>query len=215
MNLLVDLDGTITEPARGILASVRHALEAVGVPAAQGAVGSWIIGPPLRTMFPNMGVPPDRVEEAIGHYRLRYVEGGGMFECDLIPGIGEALLDLKGRGHRLFVATSKPHVYARMVIGHFGLADLFDAVHGAELDGRNDAKKDVIASILTTHGVAAADCIMIGDTAYDVEGARHHAIPTIGVTWGHGGEKLAEAKPAAIIKQAQQLPGAVADLARQ
>lgn len=214
MNLLVDLDGTITDPAPGILASIRHALQGVGVFAPPVEDLHWVIGPPLRATFPSLGVPAGRVEEAIGLYRQRYVDGGGMYECALIPGIAEALRSLEAAGHRLFVATSKPHVYAKPIITHFGLADLFTGVHGAELDGSIDSKADVIASILSRHAIAPASCIMIGDTPYDVEGARAHGIPTIGVSWGHGGERLAQSGPARIAQRAEELVTAVTELDR-
>jgi phosphoglycolate phosphatase len=28
--------------------------------------------------------------------------------------------------------------------------------------------------------------VMVGDTAYDVIGAKHHGIETVGVSWGYG-----------------------------
>lgn len=210
-NLLVDLDGTITDPEEGILGSVQHALRGVGIEPPPRKTLHWVIGPPLRFAFPELGVPSKRLDDAIRIYRERYANGG-MFEAALIDGIGEALRTLQGQGMRLYVATSKPHVYARPIIAHFGLADVFVGVHGAELDGRNDAKRDVIASILNTHNIAPETCIMIGDTAFDVEGARAHGIPTIGVSWGHGGERLAAAGPAVLIDRADELSGAVARL---
>lgn len=210
MNLLVDLDGTITDPARGMLTAMRQGMAAIGLPAP--ADMGWMIGPPLRQSFMSLGATPDDAERALAVYRQSY-GAGGMYEADLIGGMEAALRVLKGQGHRLFVATSKPHVYARPIIAHFGLADVFEAVHGAELDGRNDLKHEVIADILATHHLAAKDCIMIGDTRFDVEGARHHAIPCIGVIWGHGGERLAAAGPAALVARADELVAAVHRLA--
>lgn len=211
MNLLIDLDGTITDPEPGILASVRHALDRMGIAVPQEPM-TWVIGPPLRLSFPKLGVPADQVETAVALYRQRYA-GGALFDCTLYEGIAQALRGLKGEGHRLFVATSKAHVYARQLIAHFGLDDIFDGVHGSELDGRNDAKKDVIAQILATHALAGGDCIMVGDTPFDVEGAHHHAIPTIGVRWGHGGDRLVAARPAALVDAPADLSAAVAVLA--
>lgn len=213
MNLLVDLDGTITDPAPGILTSVRFALQGVGVAPPSADSLHWVIGPPLRVTFPQLGVAPADVERAVGLYRERYVTRGGMYEAALIPGIGEALRALARDGHRLYVATSKPHVYATPIIAHFGLADVFDAIHGAELDGSIDSKADVIASILSRHAIAPQTCIMIGDTPFDVEGARRHGIPTIGVSWGHGGERLAASGPALIVASTEELPAAVESLA--
>lgn len=209
MNLLVDLDGTITEPSRGMFSAMRAGFVAIGLQPPADL--RWMIGPPLRQSLMHLGASAEAAEQAIAVYRKHY-GAGGMFEADLIDGIEDALRALKGQGHRLFVATSKPHVYARPIIAHFGLSDVFDAVHGAELDGRNDQKHEVIADILATHGLAAETCLMIGDTRFDVLGARHHAIPCIGVSWGHGGAALAEANPAIIIANAAELPAAVARL---
>lgn len=213
MNLLVDLDGTITDPASGIIGSVQYALRTLGanVPAHKDL--EWIIGPPLRVVFPKCGIASDQVERAVELYRENYT-AGGMYDATLHDGLEAALRMLKIAGHRLFVATSKPHSFARPIIAHFGLADVFEAVHGAELDGRNDAKRDLIAHILKTHGLQAADCLMVGDTPYDVEGARANGIRTIGVTWGYGADQLAESQPAAIISHPSELPGAVDSLAR-
>ncbi|MCA0423129.1 MAG: HAD hydrolase-like protein [Proteobacteria bacterium] len=209
MNLLVDLDGTITDPARGMLTAMRQGMAAVGLKAPDDM--RWMIGPPLRQSLASLGATPEGAERALAVYREHY-RAGGMYEADLIEGMDAVLRHLKGQGHRLFVATSKPHVYARPIIAHFGLTDVFEAVHGSELDGRNDHKHEVIADILTTHDLAADDCIMIGDTRFDVDGARHHGIPCIGVDWGHGGELLAASGPAIIVTQARDLAGAVARL---
>jgi phosphoglycolate phosphatase len=53
---------------------------------------------------------------------------------------------------------------------------------------------------------------MIGDTPFDVEGAREHGIPTIGVTWGHGADRLSASNPAVMIDRAEDLPAAVGRL---
>src|SRR5208337_3100342 len=52
--LLVDLDGTLTNPAEGIVGSFRFALAVMGRPAPPEADLGWIIGPPLRRTFADM-----------------------------------------------------------------------------------------------------------------------------------------------------------------
>ncbi|MGL4325771.1 MAG: HAD hydrolase-like protein [Beijerinckiaceae bacterium] len=212
-HLLVDLDGTITDPARGIIGSAQFALKTLGLPVPALKDMEWIIGPPLRIVFPKLGVAAPDVEKAVALYRDNY-NAGAMFDASIHEGLEAALRSLKIIGHRLFVATSKPHPFARRIIAHFGLADIFEAIHGAELDGRNDSKRDLIAHILKTHGLKAADCLMVGDTPYDVEGARANGIRTIGVTWGFGAEALAASDPAAIITSADDLLAAVETLGR-
>lgn len=212
-HLLIDLDGTITDPAAGIIGSVQGALRTLGANVPAHKDMEWIIGPPLRVVFPKLGIPPEQVERAVALYR-EYYDAGALFDASIHDGIEAAMRMLKIRGHRLFICTSKAHPFARRIMQHFGLADMFDEIHGAELDGRNDAKRDLIAHILKTHNLKAADCLMVGDTPYDVEGARANGIRTIGVTWGYGADRLAAAEPALIISHASELPGAVDRLGR-
>ena len=61
----------------------------------------------------------------------------------------------------------------------------FDRICGASLDLSRNSKEDVIAYLLQQTG-KCADIVMVGDTKYDVIGAKHHGIPTIGVSWGYG-----------------------------
>ena len=61
--------------------------------------------------FIQFGVPADRTQEAIDVFRSRYLVTG-KFENTPYPGIRELLETLRQRGHRLFVATSKPETTA-------------------------------------------------------------------------------------------------------
>ncbi len=204
---LVDLDGTITDPKPGIIGAFRHALSEMGLPAPPMEALLWVIGPPLRHSFPDVGVAPDRVEEALAHYRAFY-RAGAMFDAPVYAGMPEALSAMRAAGITLIVATSKPHVMARPILAHFGLDTHFHAIHGAELDGRNDDKGDLLAHILAEEGVDPARAVMIGDRKFDILAAKRHAIPSIGVTWGYGGAtELTEAG-------ATQLCAAPGDLAR-
>ena len=184
--LLVDLDGTLTDPASGIVGSFRHALEALGRPAPPAAELSWIIGPPLRRSFAELLGGPERAEEALALYRARY-GATGLFEASVYAGAAESLAAMRAGGARLFLCTSKPVVYARRILDRFALTRHFDAVHGAELDGRREDKGDLIAHILAEERLKPEDCAMWGDRKHDVIGAARHGIPTLGALWGYGG----------------------------
>ena len=68
---------------------------------------------------------------------------------------------------------------------YFDLAKYFEIIAGATLDRSRLEKSDVIAYLFRQAG-NAGNCIMVGDTVFDVEGATAHNIPTIGVAWGYG-----------------------------
>jgi phosphoglycolate phosphatase len=193
MDILIDLDGTLVDPTSGLIGSVQYALGRLGhaVPPAEELL--WLIGPPFRVSFPNLLGSADRVEEAIGYYRESYVNGG-MYDAIVYDGMPDALAALRAAGHRLIVATAKPHRYARPIVEHFGLAAHFHAVHGPEIDGTNDHKADLVAHILRHEGIEPRAALMIGDREFDVTAAARNGMRAVGVKWGYGSvEELAGA----------------------
>jgi phosphoglycolate phosphatase len=125
------------------------------------------------------------VERALALYRERFADVG-LFENAVYDGIVDSLHALSARGARLFVATSKPRVYAERIVRHFALDTHFAAVHGCELDGTREDKRDLLAHLLPHHGIAPADAVMIGDRGADMIAARHHGVHALGVLWGYG-----------------------------
>lgn len=182
--ILFDLDGTLTDSGEGIINCAWLALKHFGLPLPDKETMRVFVGPPLRDSFLRFGVPEDGVETAIEIYRSRYVPTG-MFENTPYPGIKSMLAALKETGHKLLVATSKPEGMATAILEKFQLAPYFDLICGASMDNTRDSKDRVIAYLLEKTG-GADDYIMVGDTAFDVEGAAVNGIPTIGVSWGYG-----------------------------
>ena len=179
-----DLDGTLTDSGEGIINCAILALEHFGLPIPSREALRVFVGPPLDQSFINHGVPADKTGEAIRVYRSRYTTVG-KFENFPYPGVEELLQKLKNEGCRLFVATSKPEGMSVEILEKFGLAHYFEKICGATLDGSRSHKADVIAYLLgQVDGVE--NVVMVGDTAFDVIGAKAHGIPTIGVSWGYG-----------------------------
>ena len=214
MDILVDLDGTLVDPKPGLIGSVQYALDKLGHPVPPAEELLWMIGPPFRVSFPKLLGSADRTEEAIAHYRECYLNGG-MYDAIVYDGIPAALGALSAAGCRLFVATAKPHYYARPILERFDLARHFAGIHGPELDGTNDHKHDLIAHIIVQHGVAPETAIMIGDREFDVTAAARNGIPTVGVTWGYGSrEELETAGASALCHAPANLASAVIELMR-
>ena len=208
---LVDLDGTLTDPAIGILGGFEYALRRLGAPVPDRASLSWVIGPPLRQAFPRLlpDPAPANVEAAVAAYR-EYYGGVGILEATVYAGIPEALEALRGSGYRLHLCTVKPRVFAAPVVKHFGLAGYFDGIYGSELDGRFDDKADLMAHIVDEQALAPAGVVMIGDRDLDIVAARSNGIAGIGVTWGYGSaDELSAAGAAQLCKAPPDLPTAV------
>ena len=183
-SVFFDLDGTLTDSGEGIINCATLALEHFGLPVPSREEMGVFVGPPLDKTFIQFGVPEEKAQEAIDVFRGRYLVVG-KFENTPYPGIHGLLNALKQQGHRLFVATSKPESTAVEILHKFELAQYFEIICGATLDGTRSHKADVIAYLLNKIG-AQEHTLMVGDTEFDVLGAAAHGIPTIGVAWGYG-----------------------------
>lgn len=182
--ILFDLDGTLTDSGEGIINCVIYALEKFGLPVPPRENLRYFVGPPLHESFVKQGVPADRAEEAVAVYRERYVPTG-MFENSPYPGVREMLEALKAAGHTLYVASSKPEWMCVKILEHFDLAKYFAMICGATMDTSRTNKEAVIEYLIQENG-RADNMVMVGDTKFDVLGAKSHGIPCIGVSWGYG-----------------------------
>ena len=202
--ILFDLDGTLTDSGEGIINCAILALNHFGLPVPDRETLRVFVGPPLDETFMKFGVPADKTDEAIRVYRSRYTTVG-KFENVPYPGIEELLQKLTENGHKLYVATSKPEGMSIEILEKFGLAKYFTLICGATLDGSRSKKADIISYLLEKAG-GAENAIMVGDTAYDVIGAKAHGMPAIGVSWGYGEVKdMEEAGAAAIAHTMDEL----------
>ena len=182
--ILFDLDGTLTDSGEGIINCAILALEHFGLPVPSREELRVFVGPPLHETFVRYGVPADKADEAVAVYRSRYIPIG-KYENTPYPRIRDLLETLSSHGHRLYVATSKPESMSKDILEHFDLAKYFTRICGASMDSSRSSKEAVIAYLLAESG-EKENMIMVGDTKFDILGAKHHGIPAIGVSWGYG-----------------------------
>ncbi len=200
--ILFDLDGTLTDSGEGIINCAILALEHFGCPIPSREAMRVFVGPPLAQSFIDHGVPADQAEEAIRIYRSRYIPIG-KYENTPYPGIRELLEALRDQGHTLYVATSKPEGMSVDILEHFGLANYFHRICGASMDTSRSSKEAVIAYLIQQNG-RADNMVMVGDTKFDILGAKAHGIPAIGVSWGYGSAEDMEAAGAAAIAHSME-----------
>ena len=193
--ILFDLDGTLTDPAEGITNSVMYALKQYGIEENDRTKLYSFIGPPLVDSFmEKYGFSEEKAREATAYFR-EYFREKGIFENVPYEGMTECLASLKQRGRTLILATSKPEVFAKMILERFGFAPYFDYVFGASMDETRTRKDEVIAYALSGAGIEdPSDCVMVGDRKHDVLGALANGMDAVGVLFGYGSrEELTEA----------------------
>ena len=207
-NILIDLDGTLTDPKVGITTSARYGLNKIGHPIADDVNIDWIIGPPLKASLAkilNVDVHDVLAEQALMGYRERFAVTG-LYENHVFAQVAETLKALQQQGYRLFLATAKPEVYAKQILEHFDLLQYFEYPYGSELNGERTNKGDLIEYILKKEQLDSAECLMVGDREHDIFGARRHGIETIAVEYGYGSSaELDAAEPKARIQQFSEI----------
>ncbi|HEL1809153.1 TPA: HAD family hydrolase [Streptococcus suis] len=202
--ILFDLDGTLTDSGQGILNSVAYALEKMGIEEPDTANLNRFIGPPLYESFSRFyQLSPEDTQSAVDAFRI-YFKEKGMFENQLYPGIIPLLEELRTAGKTLVIATSKPEIFAKQILEHFGIAHYFDVIAGASLDSSRISKADVIGYAINQLEAFPKHAVMIGDREHDIEGARMHQLPAIGVLYGYGNKQEFEKAGATMIVETIQ-----------
>ena len=185
-NVLFDLDGTLTDPREGITRSIQYGLSKMGIDEPDLTQLEHFIGPPLLQAFmATYGFDEAKAWEAMGFYRERFAVTG-LYENEVFEGVTPLLETLVGQGRQLFIATSKPQVYAREIARHFDFAKHFKVIYGSELDGTRTNKVELIRHLMAEQGLNPAHTLMIGDRKHDLIGARDNGLDAAAVGYGFG-----------------------------
>ena len=194
-SVLFDLDGTLTDSFEAITSSFEYALKQKGIePIADPAVRRSYIGPALITSYMKYyNLSREEADELVEIYREVY-RGGNMFLVKVYEGIPRLLEKLKACGIRLFVATSKPAEFANAILEKVGLAGYFEKIQAPDFKTGEGSKSNLINAIVNEFGLNPKECLMVGDTYYDIEGGILSGVDTLGVTYGfHGGDDFEKA----------------------
>ena len=191
-----DLDGTLTDPKRGLTSAFAYGLKKIGIEIKDKESLKKFIGPPLRESFRDeYGLSEEAADDALMLFR-EFFGVYGWWDNELYDGIHDLLSSLKSAGKKIVLATSKPEVYSSKILKLFGLTEYFDFCEGASFDSSREKKCDVLDYALANAGVRTAaekaGAVLVGDTRFDIEGARICGVDSIGVTYGYGSaEELA------------------------
>lgn len=184
--VILDLDGTITESAPGIMRSAAYALEKMGRPVPGEDVLRHFVGPPLVDSFIRYcGLTEAEAMEAIEIYRERHTVLGWK-EARVYTGIAPMLIALKRAGAYIALASSKPLPLCKETLAYFGLLPLFDKLSAPPYSATKADKEQLILDALPARFERAC---MIGDRRFDMDGARRSGVTAIGAGYGYGSEE--------------------------
>ncbi len=181
--VLFDLDGTLLDSIRLIIDSYHHALRVNGVPARSD--DDWLagIGTPLRVQFRDWAHEPALFDGLISAYRDHNLSHHDRM-VRAYPGAVELVRDLRGRGRRTGLVTSKQRPGAERGLRFLGLADAMDVLIAAEDVANPKPHPEPVLLALERLGVEPAEAIYVGDSVHDMESGRGAGVRTAAALWG-------------------------------
>lgn len=189
--VIFDFDGTVVDTGEGIIKSLQYSFEQMGRKIPDMSDLKKFIGPPVYYSYTHFyGVSEDEVEAYIKKYRERY-KIKGIYECALYDGMVELLRELKSRGVKLGIASSKPEHLIYSVADYLKITELFDAIAGVKSDNsRHSSKKDIILEAMEMLGADKKEkVLMVGDRCFDIDGAAGAEVKSCGALWGYGNKE--------------------------
>ena len=202
--ILFDLDGTLTDPAEGIIKSIKYSLSKLEIKDYDESILTQFIGAPLAKAYAKyFGFDEDKAKYAVTLYR-EYFNQTGIFENYIYDGIPELLEKLFNDGYTLAVATLKPTEAAKRILEHFGLAKYFTIIAGSDPNKTSEGKADIISNAIEMLSIEDKTlAVMVGDREHDMLGATQNGIDSIGVLYGYGSiEELSKAGAKMLAKTA-------------
>lgn len=200
---LFDVDGTLVYSADDICGAIQQVLVNRGRDEVEQAFLQRYIGRHLLDLFLDLGFERECIDQMIADYRQIYLARKHS-STSVIPGVPEMLAGLGGRKS---TATTKGSVTTRAVLEQFGLVQYFDHVQGT--DGfPAKPEPDVLLKSIAVFGVAASDCLLVGDAPADMEAGRRAGVATCAVRYGYGDPaELAKFEPDYWIDDPRELMG--------
>lgn len=181
--ILFDLDGTLLDTRIGVKKAVERTISQLDLSSLSEEVLNTFVGPPMQYSFEkHYNMDSDNALRAANLFRENYNKYS-LFDALIYPGVMQLLDNLKTVGCQVVVATNKSHENAEKILQHFGILDKCDFMMGSDLQGKLK-KKDIILECVKRVKTSPEECVYIGDSAFDSEGAEANGIDFIAVTYG-------------------------------
>ncbi len=180
---IFDMDGTLVDSSRTIANSINHVRKNLNLGSMEQSVIIEKINDttinPAEYFYGHTNFKPDHEKWFSEYYSQNHEK-----EIRLYDGIYEMLLELKGRGAKLAVATNAYRVSALESLGYLNLRELFDVIVCADDVRKAKPYPDMLYHTLTELDITNTESIFIGDGPRDEDAAEAAYMDYIMVDWG-------------------------------
>ncbi len=185
-DILFDLDGTLVDTSTGIFNAIIYSVNKSGKPLVKSNELKTSLNRPLSDFFINTcGIKKNNLTIALHHF-WEYFSKKGFYESSLYPGIRGLLEGLRKKSNRVILTTEKPEPIGVNILKYLDIERYFCHIKGNLPSKTQLDKTMIIQSTITNLRLDKKKCIMVGDCADDIMGAKENKIKSIGVTYGYG-----------------------------
>ena len=208
--LVFDLDGTLIDSAPDLHRCLNTVLAEQGRAGVSLADIRAMVGDGAAKLvergFADTGAPvePAVLPELVQRFLLHYSAGRHAL-THAFPGVVDTLAALRERGFRLGVCTNKPYGPTMEILEVLGLTGYFGAVTGGDSLPVRKPDAGHLLGTLDLLGAAAAQAVMIGDSANDVAVARAAGVPALVVRYGYTRTPVEQLGADAIIERFEEI----------
>lgn len=197
--IVFDFDGTLADSEASIIEALNLVALDMGLSGVDRSGARQGIGLPLqRTIEMGLGLESEKISEGIELYRKHYNEVA-FSSTSLFPGVKETL-DLLRQDYLLAIASSKSRHGLIAMMRHLGIFEIFSFIAGSQDVQQAKPAPDMVLLALENLHIPAQECLVVGDTVYDIEMGRRAFADTCAVTYGtNSADELRRLDPTFII----------------
>ena len=207
--VIFDLDGTLLNTIGDLAAACEDMLIRRALPQHTLAEYTSFVGNGIRNLVKRSLPEELRTDEYVEQAKADFVDYyTHNIHNHTLPyeGITELLSELQRAGVRIAVASNKFHEGTLQLIAHFFSDINFVAVYGNREGFPLKPDAQLIEEIMQLGGATNSECVMVGDSAVDIQTAHNAGIASIAVSWGFRSmEELEQANPDHIATSVEQL----------
>ena len=192
--IIFDWDGTLMDSLQKISESVRAAAADIDLPVPSDAEARNIIGlglaDAMQKLFGDIG--QEKIDLLVERYKYHFINQNKT-EQPLYEGVLDGLEELSQTGAFLCVATGKARAGLERVLLAESMHDFFIYTRCAD-EALGKPNPQMLFDILDFLALEAKDCLMVGDTEYDMQMATNAGVDAVGIKYGaHEEIRLLEA----------------------
>jgi len=185
--VVFDLDGTLVDSASDISEAVNRTLLDWSLPRVDETVIRGWIGDGARALvgsaFEHAGKAID-LDHVMPGFMVHYADCL-LLDPVVYPGVVDALETLRAANIAVAICTNKPERFVRPLLEALDLGGYFECIVGGDTLAQRKPSALPLLHVVEQFGLQVSQCLMVGDSATDVQTAVAADMPMALVTYGY------------------------------